>query len=161
MYNPRGNGQCERYNATIWTAVKLALKSKNLPIEQSQVVLPEALHSIRSLLCITTNMTSHERMFYYNRRSCLGLSMSTWLCAPGTVLFRRHVKTSKNEPTVDEAELLHVTPNYARIRLPSGHETTVSLRDIAPPGTPKELLFNCLTDLLSNSIEPGPSQKGV
>ena len=34
VYNPQGNGQCERYNAIIWTAVKLSLKTRNLPIEQ-------------------------------------------------------------------------------------------------------------------------------
>ena len=28
-YNPRGNGQCERYNGIIWSSVKLALKSRN------------------------------------------------------------------------------------------------------------------------------------
>ena len=157
VYSPRGNEQCKQYNAIIWTAVKLALKSKNLPIEQWQVMLPEALHSIRSLVCTATNMTPHERMFNYNRRSCLGLSMPTWLCAPGTVLLRSHVKTSKNKPTVNETELLHATPDSARIRLPNGHKTTVSLRDIAPPGTPKELLFNY--DLSSDSIDPCPSQK--
>ena len=27
VYNPRGNGQCEKYNDIIWTGVKLALKS--------------------------------------------------------------------------------------------------------------------------------------
>ena len=103
-------------------------------------------------------MTPHERMFNYNRRSCLNLSMPSWLYASGTVLLRRRVKTSKNEPTVDEAELSHVTPNYAKIRLTSRHETIVFLRDIAPPGTPKKLLFNY--DLSSDSIiDPSPSQK--
>ena len=33
IYNPCGNGQIEKFNATIWTAVKLALKSKNLSID--------------------------------------------------------------------------------------------------------------------------------
>ena len=47
------------------------------------------------------------------------------------------VKTSKNERTVDEAEFLHATPKHAQIRLPSGHETTVLLCDIAPLGTPQ------------------------
>ena len=152
VYNPRENGQRERYYAIIWTAVTLAFKSENLPIGQWQVVLSEALHSIRSLLCQTTNMTPHERMFNYNHRFCLGLSMSTWFCAPGSVLLRRHIKTSKNEPTVDETELLHVTRNYARIRLRSGHEMTVSLCDIAPPGT-QEPLFDymiCYSDSMTH-----------
>ena len=33
VYNPQGNGQCKRYNAIIWMAVKLSLKTRNLPIE--------------------------------------------------------------------------------------------------------------------------------
>ena len=98
----------------------------------------------------------HERILNYNRRSCLGLSMPTWLRAPGLCVLDAILK-HKNEPTVDESEFLHATPNYARIRLPSEHETTVSLRDIAPPGIPKESLFKY--DLSTNSIDRGSSQK--
>ena len=135
VYNLRGNGQCERYNAVIWTAVKLAQKTKKLPIEQWEAVLPEALHSIRSLLCTATNTTPHERVFNYNRRSSLGSSLPTWLSMPVNVLLKRHLRSSKNEPLVDEVELVHATPNYARVRLPSGRETTVSMRDVAPCGS--------------------------
>ena len=46
MYNPGGNGQCERYNGIIWSAVKLALKLRGLEISQWEGVLPNALHSI-------------------------------------------------------------------------------------------------------------------
>ena len=49
-YHPTGNGQVERYNGIIWKAVRLALKSANLPDSQWELVLPGALHSIRSLL---------------------------------------------------------------------------------------------------------------
>ena len=63
VYNARGNGQYERYNGIIWTAVKLALKSRNLDSPQWELVLPDALHSIRSLLCIAANQTPHERFF--------------------------------------------------------------------------------------------------
>ena len=34
VYNAPGNGQCERYNGIIWSAVKLALKSRGLDIRQ-------------------------------------------------------------------------------------------------------------------------------
>ena len=132
VYNPQSNGQCERYNAIIWTAVKLSLKTRNLSIEQWQVVLPDTLHSIRSLLCTATNTTPHERLFNFSRRSCLGLSTSTWLSLPGNVLLKSHVRTSKHKPLVDEIELLHAAPNYATVRLPNGYEKSVTLRDIAP-----------------------------
>ena len=132
IYNPRGNGQCERYNAIIWSAVKSALKSQGLPIARWQQVLPDALHATRSLLCTSTNVTPHERMFSFQRRSALGPSFPTWLSQPGPVLLRRHVRSSKNDPLIDEVELIHATPSYAKVRFPTGREATVSLRDIAP-----------------------------
>ena len=110
LYNPQGNGQCKRYNAIIWTAVKLSLKTRNLPIEQWQVVLPDTLHSIRSLLCTAINTTPHERIFTFSRRSCLGLSTPTWLSLPGNILLKRHVRTSKQEPLVDEVKLMLYMP---------------------------------------------------
>ena len=39
------------------------------------------------------------------------------------------------DPVVDKVNLVHATPNYAVVQLPSGRETTVSLRDIAPCST--------------------------
>ena len=54
-YNPTCNGQVEKYNGTVWKAVTMACKSKALPIKRWQEVLPDVLHSIRSLLCTTTN----------------------------------------------------------------------------------------------------------
>ena len=90
------------------------------------------MHSIRSLLCTTTNATPHERFFGFRRRSALGTSMPTWLNKPGPVYVRRHIRSSKHDPLVDEVELLHATPNYAQVRFPSGRESTVPVRDIAP-----------------------------
>ena len=45
---------------------------------------------------------------------------------------KRHIRKSKYDPVVDKVNLVHATPNYAEVQLPSGRETTVSLRDIAP-----------------------------
>ena len=49
-YNPPGNGQVERNNGIIWQAVTLALKAQQLLTTQWEIVLPDALHSIRSQL---------------------------------------------------------------------------------------------------------------
>jgi len=65
------------------------------------------------------------------RRSSFGVSVPTWLSSPGPVFLRRHAR-SKYEPVAEEVELVHATPNYARVRLSTGRETTVPLRDIAP-----------------------------
>ncbi|KAA5553970.1 transposase family protein, partial [Pseudomonas aeruginosa] len=66
-YNPQGNGQVEKLNSTLWRTILLALKTKNLSVENWEQVLPQALHSIRSLLCTTINCTPHERMFRHPR----------------------------------------------------------------------------------------------
>ncbi len=131
-YNPQGNGQCERYNGTIWRTVQLALKSRNLPTSEWEKVLPDALHSIRSLICTSTNATPHERLFNYQRRSTNGQSVPSWLSTPGPVLLKKHVRNSKYDALVDEAELIEANPQYAHVRLGNGRETTVSLRDLAP-----------------------------
>ena len=73
--NPQGNGQVERYNGIIWKSVLLALKSRNLPITKWERVLPDALHSTRSLLCTATNATPHECLFNFQRQSANGSSM--------------------------------------------------------------------------------------
>ena len=135
-YNPAGNGQCERYNATIWKAITLACRSRHLDVKCWEMVLPDALHSIRSLLCIATNTTPHERLFNFARRSASGESLPSWL-APGTVYLKWHNRQSKYEPFVDEVELLEANPKYAHIRYNNGQESTVSLSDLAPCAQPE------------------------
>lgn len=134
-YHPQSNGQCERYNGIVWKAVRLALKDRGLQDDQWESVLPDVLHSIRSLLSTATNETPHERFFNFFRRSGLGHSLPAWLLTRGPVLLRRFVRHNKNDPLVDEVELLVANPTYARVRYPGGRESTVSLRDLAPcPG---------------------------
>lgn len=133
-YNPRGNGQVERENGTIWRAITLALKSRGLPIARWQEVLHDALHATRSLLCTATNKTPHDAMFCFPRRSTSGTALPQWLTSPGPVLLKRHVRGQKTEPLVDRVHLLHANPQYAYIQYPDGHEDTVSVRDLAPAG---------------------------
>ena len=133
-YNPRGNGLVEKSNGTVWRGITMALKGKGLPQSAWQLVLPDVLHSIRTLLCTSTNQTPHERMFTFPRRSGTGVSIPTWLSAPGPVWLRRFVRDSKQEPLVDEVQLLEANNSYAHIRYPGGREDTVSTRDLAPIG---------------------------
>ncbi|KAK3716723.1 hypothetical protein QZH41_000928, partial [Actinostola sp. cb2023] len=116
--NPAGNGQVEKYNGTIWKAITMSLKSNNLPIEHWQDVLPDVLHSVRSLLCTATNETPHERFLGFSRRSSAGSSVPTWLATPGPIYVKRNVRNSKTDPLVDEAELLQANPHYAHVRYP-------------------------------------------
>lgn len=133
-YNPRGNGQVERLNKTLWQTVQLALKTKNLPISSWESVLPQSLHSVRSLLCTSTNCTPHERMFAHPRRSSWGQSMPAWL--EGTVLMRKFNRSSKYDPIVEEVEVVHPNPEYTTVRLQDGRELNVSNRHLAPRGDP-------------------------
>lgn len=127
-YHPTGNSQVERYNGIIWKAVRLALRSRGWHDRDWERVLPDALHSIRSLLSTATNMTPHERFFGFERRSAYGTSLPSWMC-PGPVLVKRFVRPNSSTPLVEHVELLDVNPTYANIR---GRETSVSLRDLAP-----------------------------
>ena len=132
IYHPAGNGQAERTVGTVWRAVQLALKTCQLPISRYETVLDNVLHSISSLLCVATNCTPHERFFNFQRRSCSGKSLPTWLSCPGKAFVRRFGRNSKSEPVVDEVELLNVNPTYANVRYQSGREAIVSIRDLAP-----------------------------
>jgi len=134
-YNPQGNGQVERYNGTIWKTIQMALRTKGLPVQQWEQVLPQAMHSIRSLLCTATNSTPHERMFTHVRRSVNGHSLPTWLATSGQVLMKRlPPPNSKYDPAITQVELLEANPEYSFVRLPDGRETTVSNRHLAPMG---------------------------
>ena len=133
-YNPQCNGQTERYNGIIMKTIQLALHQYKLPLKYWEQVLPDALHSIRSLISTATGVTPHERMFSFQRRSSAGIAVPTWLAEPGPVLLKRQVKNSKYEPEVDEVHLIEANPQYAHVRFPSGRETTVSLKHLAPIG---------------------------
>ena len=151
VYNPRSNGQCEKYNDIIWKGVQLSLKSRGLPISQWEKVLPQVLHSVRSLLCTTINSTPRKRFLCFQRRSALGISAPSWLNSSSTVLVRRHNRSSKYEPVVEEADLIHATPQYAFVRFKNGHESTVSLRDIAPlPDSEESISSNTSNDTVTN-----------
>ena len=142
-YNPQGNGQVERLNSTLWKTVSLCLRTRNMRVEQWEYVLQESLHAIRSLLCTSINATPHERMFLHNRKSPTGTSLPQWLLAPGPVLYRKNVRTSKYEPLVEEVELLESNPEYAHIKFPDGREETVSLRQLAPTALQTPQITTC------------------
>ena len=156
-YHPTGNGQCERYNGVIWTSVLLALKTKGLPTECWEEVLPEVLHANRSLLCTATNSTPHERLFKFPRKTSLGNSLPSWLLNPGTVLLKNYYRTSKYEPIVNEVELIDANPHFAKIRYQDGSEANVSIKDLAPAGG-GDSLKTTFESLITNSQSNVPSE---
>lgn len=156
-YNPTCNGQVEKYNDTVWKAITTSLKSKNLKLEQWQLVLPDVLHSIRSLLCTTTNETPHERFMNFSRRSSTGSSIPSWLAEPGPVYVKRHVRPSKFVPLVEKADVLQANAHYAHIRYPDGRETTVSTKHLAPYGQVGHPESSTSTQLQEDHQEPSTS----
>ena len=152
-YNPRGNGQIERFNGTLWRTLILAVKiSMASLIGHWEACLLDALHSIRSLLCTATNATPHERLFTFNRKSTTGTSLPQWLTARGPVLMRRNNRTSKYDPLVDEVELLESNSKYAHVRLRDGREETVSIRHLAPIGHESVMVSENVEPLNVNDI---------
>jgi len=95
---------CERFNQTIWQTIQLLLHGRDLPEDRWEEVLAEALHAVRSLVCLSTNETPHERLFRFLRRCINGMAFPSWLLTPGTVLLRRHVR-NKGDPFCDPVEL--------------------------------------------------------
>ena len=81
------------------------------------------------------NATPHERLLNYSRRSSTGASVPSWLCHPGPVLLKRHVRMNKTDPLVEEVEL-QTNPHYAHIHYQNGEQTTVSTRHLYPAETP-------------------------
>ena len=114
------------------------LHGKRLPEERWESVLLEALHAIRSLVCISTNETPHERLFRFSRKAMFGAALPSWLLSPGTVLLRRFVR-NKGEPLCDPVELVEANGNYAVIRHRDGQESTVSTSDLALYPRPHEV----------------------
>ena len=131
-YHPTGNSQAERYIGIVRKSIRLSLKSNNLPLSCWETVLPNALHSIRSLLNTTTNTTPHELFFNFNRRSRSGRSLPAWLFSPGPVMLRKFLRNHKNDDLVEEVQLLDANPQYANIRYRDGRESSVSLSDLSP-----------------------------
>ena len=113
IYHPEGNSQVERSIGSIWRTVKFALKARHLPINRWESVIPEVLHSLRSLLCTVTNATPHELFFRFQRKTFCGPSLPTWLMHPGPVLVRNFTRGSKHDDLVQQAELTHANPAYA------------------------------------------------
>ena len=113
---------------TVWKTIQLALKTANLPHEQWEMMLPNALNSYQVVA-----LHGYERFFAFQRRSSTRATLPTWLTYPGSKAdLRRFVQTSKIDPLVDEVEIINVNPNNANVRHFNGQEATVSVNDLSP-----------------------------
>ena len=106
-------------------------KNHKLSTIHWETMIPDALHSIRTLISVSANCTSHERLFQYQRWSSTRCNFPGWLSTPGQVLLKKHFRKSKYNPLIEEVKLIETNSQYAHIRYPNGKETTVSVRHLA------------------------------
>ena len=161
-YNPTGNGQCEKYNDIIWRNIKMQLKTNRMSDCLWTNVLSNVLHSLRSLLCTSTNETPHERMFKYSRKSSSGNSIPSFLTNPCKVYLKNFVRTSKQDPLVQEVDLIQANPTYAYVRYPDGRESTVSIKHLArcPKTVSKEETSEDVNDVdMTNTNENNTNEE--
>jgi transposase InsO family protein len=132
-FRPQGNGQCERINGSIQKAIQLARRTYGLDKTRWEQVLPVALSSLRSLLCIATNCIPHDRIFAFQRSSVIGSDLPEYLLNPGgEILHRKHISLKGDTPTEKVKLVETISPYFARVEFPSGRIDTVSTRNLAP-----------------------------
>ena len=90
--------------------------SQKFVITSWEIVLPDELHSVQSLISTSINCTPHGRMFKFKRRTSTGTSLPKWLSHPGPVFLKWHLQLSKYDPLVGEVELIEGNTSYAHIR---------------------------------------------
>lgn len=130
------NIQVKRFNGTIWKATLLALGSCNLSEKHWELIHPQMLHSLRSLLLYTATNTTLNKYILFYFFICIPALFIPWKLTAflandtWTILLKMFVRNSKNYLFMDQAELLDSNSTYVNIRYPSGQELTVSLCDL-------------------------------
>ena len=150
--NTKGNSRCERADPTVWRTVKLLLHDKNLAEDWREIVLPEALYAVRSLVCLATNQWNASR------RAMTETSLPSWLLTTGPVLQRCFVQR-KDDPLTNEVQLLEANPSYTAVRFSDWRESSISTSDLAPlPESPVGLVDTCgdFDDVRCNQPELSP-----
>jgi len=102
---------------------------------------------MRSLLCISTNATSHELLFAFSRRLPSGKTLPAWLLQSGPVFLRRHELSGKHDDLMEELHLVEANSLYASVRHKDGRKQSVSLNYLAscPDAQPRLVSSNLRT----------------
>jgi len=132
--------------------MKLLLHSEHVSKDLWETVLPD-LHVFRSLVCLSTNETLHERFLWFPRKAMAGSALPSWLLHPSPFLLRCHVR-NKGDPLCDLVEFVEGYQTYSVIRLGDGQGSTVSTSDLVPfPRSPAYAEEN-MTDVTSHPTTP-------
>ena len=106
--------------------------ARSARLEKWEDVLPQALASIRTLVCSATTETPHSRLFRFDRRGSAGFSFLSWLSSGRDAYLKKFVR-NKDDPLVTPVSIEQViNPFYARVRFPYGRTDTVSTSSLAP-----------------------------
>ncbi|GAA52814.1 hypothetical protein CLF_108861 [Clonorchis sinensis] len=118
----------------------LCSSSQRYPVENSKLGVEISIFHLRYSLmlytasdhCYVRPVTVPAQTFVSIRtRSTFGISLPSWLTAPGLALLQRGDQSSKYQPLV-EVDLLNCNSHYAHIAHRDGRIETVSLRRLAP-----------------------------
>ena len=68
-------------------------------------------------------------------------------------MLRRFIRSSKNDPLVDEVQLIDCNQSFATVRYPDGRQSSVSVRDLAPcPPEPTAAMPPAPTEVLQDPL---------
>ena len=112
-YNPRGNGQNDRYNGELQRVMTRILRENGLKPDDCDFVVGESLFILRSLICEATGKLPHDMFFNFQRRIFANSNDLDSLEAPqivknrdlkrgSHVLIRNFVRHRKTNPFVKE-----------------------------------------------------------
>lgn len=154
-YHPQGNGQCERFNGTLWKTICLRLEQRKLPISRWKEELPWAVANIRALPCTALDGQSpHNRFVQFKRRFTFqsqaevpqeenvseNVSIPPWLSVGKVVLLKDGVEKGRLHQV--QVEKL-CSPYHALVRWGSGRTDTVSTKRLSrypqPQATPVQV----------------------
>ena len=159
-YHPQGNGQRERTNETLCTAINCKLHSRGFLPDKWESVMDQSLASMRCLLSTATNESPHQRFFAFDRRSSVGFSTPKWMQPGKTVYLKQYVRPAKDHPLVSPTKIIEtIGESFARVQFSNNRVDTISTSGLAPgikgqeilPQSQAEIIDKDSIDQLNNS----------
>jgi hypothetical protein len=148
-YNPRGNGQCERYNGELQRVMARILKQEDLDDIDWEEVIAEALAVMRATVCEPTGKSPHNTFFNFKRRVFHGKIFDEQksvenkivdVCRGSHVFIRNFLRKKKADPIVSGRGIITdvLTPQLAEVQINGKGTEMINTRHIARDGTDKE-----------------------
>lgn len=143
-YNPRGNGQCERYNGEIQRIMARVLRQEGMEDLDWEDVLPEVLWIMRAVTCKSTGKSPHDAFFNFTRKVFADGNIKQLepqkiggfpdgLTRGSPVFVRNFVRKQKSDPVVKARGIVQevLSPQLAEVLIGSKTEM-LNTRHLAP-----------------------------